>query len=1096
MKYQFSEKIALMQQTSFASRQIAVEFARALGFSCEAAVFPVTTWDEGIQVPTSMGEISDYMPETVKEINEIPEGYVASSDYPLPMPEWDRRKRKGLEQIFSKGPFLKDQNLDELPDMMDVHIVLPSDSSDVQFEAAVNVAFRLGMETTAFEGILLRQESETGNEIIFAGGEDFAVSYEEKVDGTKVYIAGDGQKLISGVTMFCETFPLQGAFDTWTDRLEEMAEGFAMQNLDGQLAYLEASKIAAGATAFVDATIDATLDNPREKIERHFPDTTFVSHKADKLVYEKEYDITWEVDDLKQLLESKVYPRIQSGNAVKMEIAVSEDKAVRSKMEKEIKECIIKKGADVQIDIICSYKQGYSWIDEKVNPALKALGDVERIEVAFKPFLPEGETEWKDEDGATPQYNNVKVDPEHWYDLPIRYLQELYPIEDTIVENVGVDKDAIDFVAYEGAKELTYQVKAFDKKGKVIYENQYLAANSERPYLDDFPQLGKVHPSTGYLRVWVDGQEIANERIQSDVEKIWDIYQSEVLPEARAYTEQVTEGKDLAAAQPFFSKLQLDVVASEPNELLNSREDLFSTLDGLHEDMYFAGTDYFKNFGIEKGGVITDAPGLILPVIKKGEGKPYFKASLYALKKEHPAIIKGDTEITADSKKWDVDIWLKKIEIKDGRRIATIHVGDVREELVVAYVKLLDEGLLEISDNLYGVDELVFETDTDAYTAKIVEPQEEEKTLNINDIDIMEHTLIGYEDCMDILKQLKKVAGLSVYRTTHSYMGRSLFAVELLPHLEGYISRVKRITNHPTELINTRHHANEVSGTNEAFMLLRKLLTDEKYKNLPDEMNLVLVPMENVDGTAIHYELQKDNPTWKFHVARFNAVGKEFYYEHFVDETIHREARGLKRLFMNKLPDFLIDNHGVPSHEWEQQFAGYTSPSFRGFWLPRSLIYGYFFHIDEERYKSNITLNKKMEDVVADAFLQDKKITDINLSWARQFEKYAHTWMPKLFPANYYKNMINYWIPSPYNPDHRYPSVKYPWILSVDYVSEVADETAQGDYLYECAYSHLLHDLAIIDMIVDCSYVYVKTWNYTSDEVKVSITRKRPVIAR
>ena len=100
-------------------------------------------------------------------------------------------------------------------------------------------------------------------------------------------------------------------------------------------------------------------------------------------------------------------------------------------------------------------------------------------------------------------------------------------------------------------------------------------------------------------------------------------------------------------------------------------------------------------------------------------------------------------------------------------------------------------------------------------------------------------------------------------------------------------------------MINTRHHANEVSGTNEAFMLLRKLLTDEKYKNLPDEMNLVLVPMENVDGTAIHYELQKDNPTWKFHVARFNAVGKEFYYEHFVDETIHREARGLKRLFMN-----------------------------------------------------------------------------------------------------------------------------------------------------------------------------------------------------
>lgn len=1096
MKKQFSEKLALEQKMSFESQQIAVEFARVLGFSCEAATFPVTTWEEGMKVPSSMFDLAGYEPEPVKEAEMIPEDYVASSDSPLPMPEWDRRKKKGLERIFSKGLFLKDENLDELPDVMDVHIVLTADCSDAQLEAAVNVAFRLGMETTAFEGTLLRQNSEEGNEILFVGGDDFSICYEENDNGVKVFVAGDGQKLVDGTAMFCETFPLQGSFDTWTDRLEEMAESFAMQNLDGQLAYLEASGVKDGAAAFVDAAIDATLDNPREKIEKYFPDTTFISYKSDELVYEKEYDISWEVDELKALLNAKAYPQIQNGSTAKVEIAVSEDKSVRAELEKDITESFAKKGVDAEVDVICSYKQGYSWIDEKVNPALKTLDHIQKIEIAFKPFLPEGESEWKDEDGATPHYNNVKDDPDHWYDLPIRYLQELYPIEDAIVEAVGIDKDAIDFVAYEGDEDITYQVKAFDKDGNTVYRNQYLAASSERSYLDDFPQLGKVHPSTGYLRVWRDGQQIVNERIQSDVEKIWDIYQEEVLPEVRAYVEHVTEGKDLVTAQPFFSKLQLDVVASEPNELLNSREDLFSTLDGLHEDMYFAGTDYFKNFGVEKCGMITDAPGLILPVIKKGEGKPYFKVSLYALKKEQPAIINGDSEIIAQSEKWDVDIWLKKVEIKDGQRIATVHVGNVGEELISAYVKLLDEGLLEMSEKLYGIDVLKVEADDHTYMAKISEPKDEEKTLSINEIDIMERTLIGYEECMNLLKQLKKVPGLSVYRTTHSYMGRSLFAVELKPHLDGYVSRVKRITNHPTELINTRHHANEVSGTNEAFMLLRELLTNEKYADLPDEMNLILVPMENVDGTAIHYELQKDNPTWKFHVARFNAVGKEFYYDHFVDETIHKEAKGLKRLFMKKLPDFLIDNHGVPSHEWEQQFSGYTSPSFRGFWLPRSLIYGYFFHIDEERYKSNITLNKKMEDVIADAFLEDEKITEINLSWARQFEKYAHNWMPRLFPANYYKNMINYWIPSPYNPDHRYPSVKYPWILSVDYVSEVADETAQGEYLYECAHSHLVHDLAIIDMIVNCSYVYDKTWNYTSDGVKVSMTRKRPVIAR
>ena len=105
----------------------------------------------------------------------------------------------------------------------------------------------------------------------------------------------------------------------------------------------------------------------------------------------------------------------------------------------------------------------------------------------------------------------------------------------------------------------------------------------------------------------------------------------------------------------------------------------------------------------------------------------------------------------------------------------------------------------------------------------------------------------------------------------------------------------KRLTKCPSEIINARHHANEVSSTNASFILLKKLLTDETYRDLPEKLNLILVPMENVDGAAIHYELQKEHPYWKFHVARFNALGKEFFYEHFHQDTIHSEAMGLSR---------------------------------------------------------------------------------------------------------------------------------------------------------------------------------------------------------
>ncbi|TCS77755.1 hypothetical protein EDD59_11574 [Muricomes intestini] len=99
--------------------------------------------------------------------------------------------------------------------------------------------------------------------------------------------------------------------------------------------------------------------------------------------------------------------------------------------------------------------------------------------------------------------------------------------------------------------------------------------------------------------------------------------------------------------------------------------------------------------------------------------------------------------------------------------------------------------------------------------------------------------------------------------------------------------------------------------------------------------------------------------------------------------------------------------------------------------------------MSDEAYKSNYPVNKKMEDVIADSIAEDAEITRWNKEWARQFEKFAHGWMPKLFPANYYKDMINYWIPFAFDPAHRYPSIRFPWITTVAYTSEVADETAR-----------------------------------------------------
>jgi hypothetical protein len=254
------------------------------------------------------------------------------------------------------------------------------------------------------------------------------------------------------------------------------------------------------------------------------------------------------------------------------------------------------------------------------------------------------------------------------------------------------------------------------------------------------------------------------------------------------------------------------------------------------------------------------------------------------------------------------------------------------------------------------------------------------------------------------------------------------------------------------------------------------------------------VPYANADGAAIHYELQKDNPTWIFHIARYNAIGREFYFEYFRDDTIHTEALCATRIWRSWLPDIIIDNHGVPTHEWAQQFSGYASPSYKGFWLPRSLLYGCFWTVKEQCWNGNMAVAKKMEELIADIMAADDEIRGWNLEWMDRFAKDANKWRPRLFPANYYRDMVNVWVPFDYDANHRYPSVRYPWITTVAYTSEVTDETASGSYLNLVARVHMMHDIGVIKMLCESRSVFSRQLIETKEGMTQTNFRQRPLI--
>ena len=1020
------------------------------------------------------------------------ENFVSASDSPHPLRPRYARKEAGLESLFERDFLLKDTDLDVLPDHLDSHILWNDSENPQVLNAMCTVALRLGMELTAVHYPLVVEQDDGGNLLRFAAANSSSIRIASEQDRT-IISCSCGEDAIRFYSRFAEQFPDANEERTILQCTEQLKDSLALMNLDGQLAKLKSlGDDAKGAVCGFAPKVEEKL----QELQKRWPDTQFEKSIGLQEVCRKEFDLPWEVDVALEKIEAFL-PQLAAGDEVELFACLSEDKLQRANFVAKARALIESRGATLtKAETVCAYKQGFSWLEEIITPRLQGK-PVARMTVQFKPFLQPGVTDWGDVDGICPSYNSERGDPKRWFDLPLRYLQELFPIDDIIAPQLGISRDDIELLTYDGDEDITYLVRAYDDAGNVLLEERYKAACDERPYLDQFPEMGLVHPSTGYVKLCRNGQEVLHERVRTDLESVWDTYQSEVLPYIRSIADERSGGAPTADMQPFFAQLQLDISLSEEERELGIRQDLFSPLDSLHEDLYFVGLDMFKVYGINTTGADLDAPGLFLPIVRKAPGKPHFAMTHYQQKFNGTVIEKNGENLAAPINRKELAITVEQVSAaEDG--LALHFAVETEQEIsktLRAFVELCGEGLTDFAHLLSPYRRLSIRVKDEVYTTLLPQEKEPIKDLSIHDVELYEKELIGYEQYLHVIEQLKRVPGISVYRAGESYQGRDIYAIRLMPAYRGYLSRTKLISLNPTEIINARHHANEVSGTNGVFLVLKQLLTEEAYANLANEMNLIFIPFENADGAAIHYEQQKLAPHWTYHIARYNSIGKEFYRDYFDVDTIHTEALVIRDSYYRWLPDVYTDNHGVPAHEWAQHFSGYSSPWFKGFWLPRTLLYGYFWYICEPAYADNETLNRLWGEAVADKLLVDEEIQSVNADWRNRHEKYAHKWMPKLFPADYYKNMINYWVKSGYNPSHGYMAVRYPWITSISFTSEVLDETAREDHLFLCARTQALHMIAGIDFIRNAGCIYDETVEGKEGTVRSVGIRKRPIIS-
>lgn len=764
---------------------------------------------------------------------------------------------------------------------------------------------------------------------------------------------------------------------------------------------------------------------PVQAVGRALAGLGLAPHKPGEIAWEMQWSSQWEVERLHETFQRRVLPAIAFDEPVQVTAFASEPaaqrRALRSWLERELAEHGVER-ADVRV--FCAFKAGFSWLREEVLPALVGR-DVARLQVTYQPFEREA--------GATA------------LDLRIRWAQELFPGNELAAEALGIPLSAVEVVEATAPGPVN-AAEAFDAAGRLLGAWDCPLITHSLPFMALFPGEGSVQVTTGGFVVTQAGQAHTFP-VETDLERFWHFYQHEVLPRLIRTIE--ADGPVAADRQPFFGELLVDVTVSEPNSALGLREENDSAAEALHEDIYFNTLDTLEVLGRQRTGSKTSAPGPVIPIVRVQPGMtPHARVRLRRAANATRDLIPM--------------VRVRRLQLTDGELQLGLEVDGplnaAAAERLAAHVARRPVGPSVAATLSLAGEEFAFRL----ALPEVLEPGES-ATPPPQDVNLQGDA---------VLQALRDLAGFPEVRgwiEEHSYEGRPIPALALRAPTAGrYSSPTKEALLKPTCLIIARHHANEISSTNAALLLAYRCCTEPDWKALLERLNIIILPYENADGAALHARLAADPDAadWKHHPARYNAVGFEFSEDFFNSATPFGESRARPAVYRRWPADAVVDNHGVPSHEWVQPFAGFGSPPrFRvSYWVPQALIYGIVRYVDDAAHPAHRAAALELQTAVS-AAVGATELREWNARIWESYRFWGQAREPEHFPGELHDGMLWHVSTGPADPDGRGFNARYPRTTVLSWVTEVNDETARGAHLERVAFAHLTANRAMLELL-------------------------------
>ena len=1092
-----------------------------------------------------------------------------------------------LSSLYANDGLLGDGDSNLIPDRVDA-VISPSDAS----ARTIDVAARLGLESTGVsiplavpadhlgkpeslptlvligkDHPLVRKLQQSGKYTPpqLSPGEG-AIDVVKKAFGEKpavVVTGADAAGLDRALAQLAEHFPHiwdRGKDRTTLDDVEEDARRFlggrspsgqaalAMYKIRQLGAELKGKQISA-ATLHVSVEkaepgLDAVLKREAAAaLGINAVDVAVENRDVQhaKSIFTDEFEIPSEVDALKNLVRQKVLPALSSHKKqpVTIEARISESPELRRTIQTEIRDQLIKAGAsNPSVTVLSAYKQGYSWLDEVVKPAITGK-PIDRITIRFAKATPP--KEWQQQTTYA----------------PTRWLLELYPIAEVLARDLKLSADKVVFEEAPAGSP-TYDVTVAGG-GATIFHGTFEPHYVIRQFFDQFPDYEKVRVTTGWLTARMGSDTVADERVETDIEKFWDHFQSKTLRDIYAYVMRVHDGKPRAEDAPFFGELKVDVSLSEPDYLLGIEQEQIASLESVQEEVYFNTLHFFDVLGRFTRSADLNYPGRVIPMVHpKNDGTAgHASISFTGFEAPRPSVRLEYT--LADGSKDEIERDIPKIAVERPEALrAVVRQGDNGIERLAMRVKVdterderadlvkkfrqdqVDRQMMSAeqvravvanlstlrSAGLYR-DALAYHDlkdisidagwtfDADAkqtVTASLAgngqpKPWPDIRKLLPAGYKYNGERLVQWDEPISpdqanaILARMSTFKEATVYKVGESYLGREIWAMDLMPPMTAaYWSQAKATTLKPTVIYSARQHANEVSSTSHTLRLAELILTDPKYREKLNAANTVFHPITNPDGAQLAYDLQKITPRYMLHPGYLGSLGVDATSGGFDQDPIYPESKVRPELWRTWLPDIFLNPHGYPMHEWVQVFSEYAAWirnrigesrdywTMRGWWMPQ------FSFVDDPKFPRNKAAQESLRQFITERINAAPDVKALNQRSYERYQRYTTAFDPNLFKVNFTNDVLIY---SSMKGQKRSAAsqsfmIRQPNITLYEGTTEAPDETAHGDWMKLVATAGLTWDQANLDWLIAQPHHVDRSGSQFAGGVALTMDRPRP----